>query len=429
MLLEIFTKMDHKTLLSSMQVNKKWLQVISQTPTTMKNMTLTLHDKDLKNRKVPLLTRKYQTVVIKHCYYYRNNIFKALKEINQTVTELHLLNSFFSDNEFVRIIDCFPLVKNLIVINCYWSSSQTSSTLKVFPSQLTELTIMGDAWMLSHISSQLECFTASRIYHEDHRYLIDFLNSQEKLKSLTLDNISDLFNLTFPNFLNLQPVIFNPKFSLHYLLLKQLPYVDQNELKKLLECAHSCELLSIGYDVPSIVLHYALKNFHNLKYLDIGVEHLPLQTAFYYGLNPNNSLIHLRIDGKLESGKDFLNLIQHYPTVISLDLLMLHGICYKNILWQTISKVLKEIQFLQLKRCKSSTLIDLKFPLMKSLVIEKIGVVNNEAWLQLNKNCPNLRSLIINYVSQEVKFEADKVASMLGNLIRLEFYSCYSYAA
>lgn len=422
MLLEIFTRMDQQTLLSSLQVNKRWLQIISQTPATMKQMPLLLNGNYLYDQKPPKFTRKYQSMTISDNSWWNRRLFKALSKIQNTVTELHLYDCVFYGNDLTDLLTCLPLVKTLSIVCCSLAYPPINFPQKVAMRKLTELTIQGEAWVLDSILCQLEKMCVSQIYHEEQHHLIDFLNWQSRLKSLSLHSINDLFCPRYRN----EIVVFYPKFQLRDLSLMRLSFADGNQLIKLLSRAHSCETLSMGYDIPPIALQYVLKNFHNLRSLDMGIELLPTHRSFYYGLKPNTKLTHLRIDGILESNEAFLGLLSHFPFVESLDLMSLDGLCSTDIsLWSTMSSMMIKIRFLSMRRCNVFNLTQLKFPLMTSFSVEKIGYTNHEAWEEFNKNNPNLSFLVINSVPRKPKFDAIRVAATLRKLLRLEYFSTH----
>lgn len=414
-LLEIFSRMDHQTLLKSLQVNKQWNQIIAQSPATMKHIRLTVNGDRL--RIIPKLTRKYQFLTIIEATLNRQKLFNECMKIGGTIKELSLYECDMSQHEFLNLMACFPSVKKLSIDCCSLFYPMKKLNQKAELTELKELSIKGDVSLLDNISCQLEELNASQLDDDGQKYLVNFLNGQGELKSLSLHYIADMFSQNICD----KDIGLQPTFNLRFLSLSSISFVDETQLLKLLERAHACESLHLGFEVPRIALQYALNNCDELLCLSIDVEHLP-NKSFYYGLKPNNSLKVLLMNGQLDSTEDFLAFLSHYPMLEFLNLISIHGITAEDSdVWKSLSILLKQIVQLKLHRCSLSNLVQLKFPLMTSLTIDQMENIDSKAWEDFNKNNPNLKYLKINSMARNAKFNALAVVESLKKLRQLKY--------
>lgn len=414
--------MDHKTLKSSLLVNKKWEQIISQTSVTMKLLPLTLDGFSPAN-DLPTLTRNYQSVTFIGNTNWSQKMREALLKVRKGVTELHLYNCVFLENDFANLIACFPYLKRLTIVWCTLGCYLKFFPLKATMKCLEEVNVTGDAWMLGHIICKLRQLSVSQLHRGDQHVLLKFLNSQTSLKTLALQNISDLFCPRYQG----EQIVLNLKFQLQELTLAQLPFVDGNHLLTLLRQAHNCENVDLGFSVIPIAFEYVLKNFHKVTSLLVDADLLPLDETFYYGLKPNTSLKHLKIHGSLASNESLLRLLSNYQKLESLDLLHFYGLCSTDSsLWDLMSELIKEVTWLRIQNCNVFNLALLKLPMLKTFYIGTLGFTNVEAWARLNTYCPNIEKLVINTAPRVWTFPSDAVFQCLKKLNHLEFTSGYA---
>lgn len=418
-LLEIFERLDRKTLKSCLLVSKQWNSLITQTASTMKELPLTLKDSHIERGDVVQLTRKYKCITLRELHAWNDQMMEELGGVGESVEKLILRDCVFFGNDFAYLIACFPNLQELSINWCNFGLSKKPIIVLVQLKRLKKISIEGEAYMLKHILCEgLENLTLIRVYQEDQPAVISFLNQQTSLKALKLEHISDLFSSSR------EQINVNFTFKLEYLSLNVLPFAHSNHMMALLYCARNCAHISVGVEIPSWIPLYVIKNFDTLRSLEIHSELLPLLESFYVGLKPNTRLSKLRVDGYLEDDTEemLLAFLKHFPNVISLDLIDLAGCKSAHFnMWEKISQTMPKITHLRMPRMNVFNMMCIKLPFLKSLEIEHLGYVECELWVHFGRNNPAIESLEIDTISCLPEFGVDCIMRSLSKLNYLSY--------
>lgn len=423
MLLEVFAKMDATTLKTSLQVDSKWNQLITQNQETMTKLPLTLNADKLHPNEFPKLSRSYRKVAMQNFERWDKMLLNELTESGRKVTTLELFDcKFINSNDFTGLISCFPILEKIKMRFCDLQANTTGSAFPLTMQHLRSIEIRGDVWMLeSIICPRLEKLKINDTLEEVQATLIEFLNKQKSLKVLHLNSIMDLF---VADWSTEEEIAFNPKFNLRKLVLNDLQFADSRHLKTLLRRAHDCETIMIGYNVMPMAAQYVVKNCRKVINLHLDAEALPKQHNFYYDLKPNTTLQWLKVDGRVEPNTGEVHrLIMHYPRVVHLDFIDLSGLnTLDKSLWCLMSSQLKDLKFLEVKNCNIFNMENMKFPSLKLLEIQKLAEIDQESWTKCGKNNPELRHLIIHSFLKQPQFDFDLVMKAFPKLVGIQYF-------
>lgn len=425
-LLEIFTKMDKGTLLESLQVNKNWHRIITQSPATMKMLPLFVNDENLQNgHAFPKLTRRYDCVSLDEVYAVNSKLLRELMKIGFHVKKLNLNDCIFFEREFINLCRCFPNLENLTI---RWCSMGLTSLKRTKPQpavmeKLKKLMVWGEGWCLGHLDcSSLETLTLSRFYIDDQRELVKFLNAQASLKSLRLNDIRDLFTPRKRT----EKIELDLKFQLREISLSNLEFADQHHLLTLLKQAENCETALIGHAIPPVVTQEILKRFRNLKFLFVDADQITSYLRFHNLCS--KSLKFLKIGGTIDTSvQPLLGFLSVFPNLENLDMLTLEGLTSTNhALWRTMSEMLKNLKVLKIQRMNIFNMVELKFPLMTSCIVDLLGFTTSEAWETFSSNNPIVTTLCIKSTPLQIFFGAD-VMLAVKSLRHLEYFRNYDF--
>lgn len=384
-LLEIFERMDKKSVLNSLLVQKRWNRIISESRSTMLLAPLVIRSAEKREYKDPVFTRFYTTVSFCGGESWSSELLAELGKVGQRVDRVMFKYCKFTGDFFKAIIACFPHLHSLFTIHCNFVESSIES---VSAKCLRIIEIQGDAAATALIvDAQLRHFEASEIRRDQQLMVARFLNQQKQLQILTLWNSKDLL---FEG----QENIFNPDFNLKILYLGGLSRLNEDVLKKILLRSTQCEQLTFCQD-SSPSFEIILKSFHHLTSLVVFTEALHADKSFYDLLNPIASLKHLVLDGPFRSADIFLGFISHFPNIETLNISLLKHIRWldKNIL-STMSGLLQNLTTLRVRAVYNLSLYSLKFPMIRRLEVMYIGCVkNHKKWKQFSKNNPNFKVL------------------------------------
>jgi F-box-like len=423
LLLEIFQFMDPQTLMQSVLVNRNWKQIITQSSSTMRMLPLIVTDEKLENgRVIPKFTRRYDAVTLDEVYSCDSKLLRKLKAIGQHVKQLNIQDCIFFEREFIKLCRCFPNLEVLVIRWCSMglTALRRSQAKPAELKKLKKLVVWGEGWMLENIKSpRLEALTLSRFYVDDQRELVKFLNAQTSLKSLRLNDISDLFSTRNRR----EKIVFNLRFHLHEISLCNLEFVDANHLLTLIKRTENCETAIIGHNVPLVVAQEVMRKFHNLTYLYLDADHLTDHASFYNNLQRNPKLKFLKVAGTLRTSPQSLpSFLSVFPNIESLDFLALEGLeSANNVLWSSMSNSLKKVQRLLVQRFNVFNMVELKFPLMTSCTIDMLGYTTQESWTIFSRNNPIVDTLVIKSTPLQIFFGAD-VMSIVTSLRHLEYF-------
>lgn len=430
MLLEIFAKMDATTLKDSLQVARNWNQIITQNQATMAKLPLTLNADKLRLNEFAKLSRSYRKVTMRNFEKWDVALLNELTESGRKVTTLEIFDcKFINNNDFTCLISCFPILSKIKIRFCDVRTNIACCVFPVTMQHLRSIEIRGDVWMLdSIICPRLEKLKIYNTLQEVQATLIEFLNEQKSLKVLHLSDNMDLFT---PDWTTEEEIVFNPQFNLRKLVLNDLPFADGRHLKTLLQRAHDCESIVIGYNVMPMATHYVIKNCHKLINLHLDAEALPKQNYFYYDLKPNTTLQWLKVDGRVEPNTEEVHgLISHYPLVDHLDFSGLSGLnTLDKSLWCLMSSQLKNLTYLEVRNCNIFNMENMKFSSLKLLEIQKLAEIDQDSWTKCGENNPKLHHLIIHSFLKQPPFDCDLVMKAVPKLDRIQYFTSYDYLA
>ncbi|CRK97846.1 CLUMA_CG011222, isoform A [Clunio marinus] len=417
-LLEIFSNLDKSSLEKSLQVNKRWHEVITQSKVTMNKLPLSIYRQDvLDDFQPPKLTRKYSRASFVGVKDW-NSILKTLTSIGQSVRELTLNDCIFMGNDFHHLMKSFPMLESLTI---EWCSNLYDLGKSIEMKNLKLLTVVEGGWVFDIIKCRLNYLSVSQIHMDEQQSLISFINNQFTLKSLHLKDISDLFCICNTKMKFEAPQF---KFQLSQLSLDSIPYCDTMHLIPLLKQAEHCRQLCLGIDIPSIVFEYVLKNFKELEDLHVDTEQFPIKSSiFYKDLKPINSLKHLKIDGDFVNDKAIVNVLRHYPKIETLDLMNLYGLKTRNTsLWREMTKAVKQLTILKISNCNIYNISQIKFENLKEFQIGLLGFTNERNWRKFGMKNPNIKKLIIYYIQSTV-LDPQFIISYIPSLKIYEYWS------
>ena len=118
-LLNIFTYLGHKDILSATLVNKNWNDLISNTKRTLRKVNrIYIHDEHMA-KGIPNFTRKYESIQINDLTEWDPQMLKSMKRIGIDIKLVILDECVFFDDDFKSFLECFPNLKWLDIYDCH----------------------------------------------------------------------------------------------------------------------------------------------------------------------------------------------------------------------------------------------------------------------------------------------------------------------
>ncbi|XP_070489811.1 uncharacterized protein [Chironomus tepperi] len=387
-LINIFTYLGHKDILKATLVNKNWNNLISNTKKIFKKVNKLYINDQRMACGIPNFTRKYEKIQIDDLTEWDPKLLKCLRKIGQDTRLVILDQCVFFDEDFKKLLECFPILEWLEIYDCHPGISPLRDQLleqKIRLPSLHSLIVKGYSWPLRLIETpNLEHLEADSLTLYDQEWLINFLNLQRKLQSLHLIAIFNLFDSRF-GFLA-------PKFHLNELALYDLPDLDKTQLIRLLNHVKSTvTTLDIGFEIRRDITEYIIKNFTNLRSMSIDCNCLPTSMRFYHDLSPNVSLKNLSVYGCLKKSQILIQFLKKHPGIQILKMKALSNVQPSRFtFWSEFSKVTSNVCCLKIGNLESYNMVYMKSKKLCHLDVDFIGNTNAAAWIQFCDNNPNI---------------------------------------
>ena len=156
----------------------------------------------------------------------------------------------------------------------------------------------------------------------DFGYLINFIRSQRKLDSLTIENLSDSPSALFEDE-KYREINFKLKnLSILFSHIRDVDKFDENFVSFLKFQVASLEKLKVEGSLSLKVFKFIVGNFHAMKELEINVNELPQENSFYDFLGSNCTLRILKLNGTLTRSNlnGFKGILGHYRGIERISL-------------------------------------------------------------------------------------------------------------
>jgi len=221
---------------------------------------------------------------------------------------------------------------------------------------------------------------------EDNLGLLRFLNKQEELKVLSLQNISNLFVISNDQWQDLR---LEANFELKNLFLKNLPKAELYRVMELMNGIQDCERITIGLDVIPAAYFYLTDNGMNLGSITLDVQLLPMSEVKPTKSSKLPQLIELTLEGSIQGMpvEDLLQFFHRHPDIMRLDLGKVSGISSDDDrFWRNLCSILQQLKFLKVAQLNSRNLLSIKSSNLQTLAAMRVDKISAIDWDEFSKN-------------------------------------------
>lgn len=146
-LLDIFTHLGHKDILSATLVSKNWNYLISNTKKILKKVNKIYINDQHMAIGIPHFTRKYESVQIEDLTEWHPELLQCMRTIGADIKLVILDQCVFFDDDFKSLLDCFPILQYLEIYECHPGISPLKDQLseqKMKLNNLSSLIVKGE---------------------------------------------------------------------------------------------------------------------------------------------------------------------------------------------------------------------------------------------------------------------------------------------
>ncbi|XP_070505140.1 uncharacterized protein [Chironomus tepperi] len=416
MLLNIFSYLDQKDILTATLVMKKWNKLISNTEKIMQKIQKIYIDTANMISGVPKFTRPYAKIdVVGVKLECDLSLLNRLRKIGDGIDTILFDHCWFLGNAMTSFLKCFKNVENLNITHC--EITEVPVQHKVILRELSLLHLDISTWPLLYIEAprlnKLQCHS---MLVEDPKILINFLNQQTTLEILDLNCFYNLFHSS--------AVQLNPRFKLKKLTLIDLVNYDKDQMLNLLSTmTESLTTLDVGIDMGNYVTKYVLENFINLESLVIDCDSLPKTPYFYTDIKTSQTLKKVEINGELDKTISVLHFLENHPEIEILDMSLLFNIpSTRYSFWNRLAGVTQKVSCLTIDVLDSDNIHYIKSKNLKFFDTHSLEVIDIANWIEFCRNNPNIERFHVCATDDSFNINDVKVV-LTQNLPKLREFS------
>lgn len=400
-LIEVFSLLDRRSLLSSALQCKRWHQIISNSTVTMKNFTLTIKEPSAwlghlqeSWKKSFEIERKLVNVKFESLEHKEADILKVVQKHEFSLRSLELVMCDLNAQMFMKVLATTANLEKVSISHSSfdWMDSVEATSLKrlkfvkVYGCELKALKLFS--------ASQIKCLEVNFSDKDSVGHLMDFFSTQNKLESAKIESQRLKLSEIFKNLTRIEPG-FQPK-KLAICCSdndESIPRSASENFTTFLQLhGKNLQELEISNKMSPEMLKFILTRLEALKKITISAIDIPTDPEFQQNFQVSTNIKELILTGKfsdLNSAKLFL---KRFPQLESLSLDM---VCEFTL--RFIEANMKQLKRLGMKRLTFSfSSLYLKFPELKELQIGELrSFPNFEMLLESN---PSIEKLTIDEI-------------------------------
>lgn len=256
----------------------------------------------------------------------------------------------------------------------------------------------------------------------DSEAMTNFLQSQNKLKSLTIENLSDAPSAIFEAGRKLEINFKLTKLSVLFSNIRNVDKFDENFISFLRTQATSLKKLKVEGSLSPNVYKFIVKTCETLEELEININELPQEHSFYnFIIGTNVVLKTLRLNGTITRSNliGFKGILTHYQSVRGISLADTDSFVANDV-FQLLSTIPRKLNDLSVLNLHGSFTANVVFPALTHFSIKILHSI--EQWIAFISRNESLEMLSVGWIKRD-QFTPQVIREIteLPNLHHLKF--------
>lgn len=234
----------------------------------------------------------------------------------------------------------------------------------------------------------------------DSNALTCFLGKQKKLKSLTLENLSDAPSAIFETDRKLDINFQLKKLSVLFSSIRNVDKFEENFIPFLRTQATSLKKLKVEGSLSPNVYKFIVKNCENLDELEINVNEVPQENSFYSFLGSNVNLKTLKLNSTITRSNlvGFKGILTHYQSVQAISLADTDSFVANDV-YQLLSTIPRKLRDLSVLNLHGSFTASVVFPALTHFSIKILHSI--EQWTAFISRNESLEMLNVGWIKRD----------------------------